>query len=263
MDAAIETGDPAKALDLSTIRFQLMQFPLNSPIYTPGGVKIPDSDLSLMDWLLWQRERADSVVRRYESPDEYAFFPAALRKPVLAPINYPQVLHVPPTKDAINISPTLKRRYIAEILPAICRHDRAPRGEAEENYGSSATADVAVLQALSRRVHYGAFVAEAKFRKDPETYVRLIKAGDRDGIAREITDAAQEQKVLQRLRRKAQTYGQDLDGEGAGGSLGASSSGFKIDVDAVVNMYKNIVIPLTKELEVDYLMSRLKGTQWE
>lgn len=32
------------------------------------------------------------------------------------------------------------------------------------NYGSSAMYDVFCLQALSRRIHFGKFVAEAKFR---------------------------------------------------------------------------------------------------
>jgi hypothetical protein len=35
------------------------------------------------------------------------------------------------------------------------------------NYGSAATLDVLVLQALSSRIHYGKFVAEAKFRCGP------------------------------------------------------------------------------------------------
>lgn len=34
-------------------------------------------------------------------------------------------------------------------------------------------------------------------------------------------------------------------------------------VDAVVAMYKDHVIPLTKVVEVDYLMQRLKGSEWE
>ena len=37
----------------------------------------------------------------------------------------------------------------------------------------------------------------------------------------------------------------------------------KINVDAVVKMYEEVVIPLTKVVEVEYLMQRLKGTQWE
>lgn len=38
-----------------------------------------------------------------------------------------------------------------------------PGGD-DGNYGSAATLDVLVLQALSTRIHYGKFVAEAKFR---------------------------------------------------------------------------------------------------
>lgn len=34
----------------------------------------------------------------------------------------------------------------------------------DNNYGSASMLDVAVLQALSKRIHYGMFVAEAKFR---------------------------------------------------------------------------------------------------
>lgn len=37
----------------------------------------------------------------------------------------------------------------------------------------------------------------------------------------------------------------------------------KKKVDAVVAMYKDHVIPLTKVVEVDYLMQRLKGSEWE
>ena len=37
----------------------------------------------------------------------------------------------------------------------------------------------------------------------------------------------------------------------------------KINVDAVVDMYASVVIPLTKIVEVEYLMQRLKGTEWE
>ena len=37
----------------------------------------------------------------------------------------------------------------------------------------------------------------------------------------------------------------------------------KVDVEAVVEMYRDVVIPLTKVVEVEYLMVRLKGTEWE
>ena len=70
-----------------------------------------------------------------------------------------------------------------------------------------------------------------------------------EGIGAAITNEAVEKKVLERLRLKARTYGTDP-------STGAEGPG-KINVDAVVSMYSDFVIPLTKEVEVEYLMQRL------
>jgi chorismate mutase len=105
------------------------------------------------------------------------------------------------------------------------------------------------LQALSRRIHFGKFVAEAKFQAEPERFTKLIQAEDREGIGAAITNVAVEKKVLERLRLKARTYGTDP-------SIGAEGPG-KINVDAVVSMYSDFVIPLTKDVEVEYLMQRL------
>jgi len=238
-----------------TITFYLIervQFPLNATIYKADGVRIPGSHLSLLDWTLSEQEKLQSLVRRYQSPDEYPFFPDALQEPILPPLNYPKVLH----DNDVNVNRKLKDSYTSEILPAACTYvGREDRGEAPENYGSAATADVNLLQALSRRIHFGKFVAESKFRKETERFVQMIKSEDRKGIDEAITDSKVEQKVLERLRLKAKTYGTDP-------SVTAEDQG-KINVEAVVAMYKDHVIPMTKEVEVEYLMQRLKGTQWE
>jgi chorismate mutase len=204
--------------------------------------------------MLSEQERLQSLVRRYESPDEYPFFPAVLQKPMLQPLKYPQILH----PNNVNINNKLKQNYIEHILPVACvQYGREERGEAQENYGSAATSDVLCLQALSRRIHFGKFVAESKFQKETERFVKLIKSNDRTGIDEAITDAAVEKKVLERLRLKAKTYGTDPS------TAHEATSLVKIDADAVVAMYKDYVIPLTKEVEVDYLMQRLTGTKWE
>jgi len=240
-----------------TITFHLIervQFPLNQTVYIPGGVKIPNSQLSLLDWMLSEQERLQSLVRRYESPDEYPFFPEVLQKPILRPLKYPQILH----PNDVCVNDELKKSYTEHILPAACaQYGRAERGEAQENYGSAATYDVLCLQALSRRIHFGKFVAESKFQKETERFVALIKAEDRKGIDVAITNAEVEKKVLERLRLKANTYGTDPSVESG------KTNVVKIDADAVVAMYKDYVIPLTKEVEVEYLMQRLKGTKWE
>ncbi|KAL2039852.1 hypothetical protein N7G274_007253 [Stereocaulon virgatum] len=266
MDTAIDLSDASKALDLANIRFQLVrledtitfhliervQFPLNPTIYVPGGVQIPGSDLSLFDWMLREQERLQSLVRRYESPDEYAFFPDAIQKPILQPLDYPKILHA----NDINVNQEIKRKYIEVILPRVCREfGREDRGEKQENYGSAATCDVACLQALSRRIHFGKFVAESKFQQETDRFVKLIRDEDCEGIDAAITNAKVEKKVLERLRLKARTYGTDP-------SIAAEGEG-KINVDAVVAMYEETVIPLTKVVEVEYLMQRLKGTEWE
>lgn len=260
-------SDASRLLDLNHIRFQLIrledtvlyhiiervQFPYNGTIYKPGAIPIPGSDLSFSDWVLREQEALQSKIRRYQSPDEYPFFPDAMQPLILPDLHYPRILW----QNDVNVNPELKRRYIDTILPDACaKLDREERPEAQENYGSAATADVMCLQSLSRRIHFGKFVAESKFLKDPETFVKLIKGGDRDGIDAAITNAEVEKKVLERLRLKAQMYGRDPSfSEDAGVS--------KVNVDAVVAMYKDHVIPLTKLVEVDYLMQRLKGSQWE
>lgn len=213
-----------------TITFHLIervQFALHRPIYVPGGVHIPNSDLSLFDWMLREQERLQSLIRRYQSPDEYPFFPDALQEPILKPLHYPKILH----PNNVNCNAKLKDSYIEHILPAACAHsEREDRGEQQENYGSAATCDVLCLQALSRRIHFGKFVAEAKFQKEPERFVKLIKAEDRKGIDEAITDAKVEKKVLERLRLKAKTYGTDPEAGADGES--------KVNADAVVAMYK-------------------------
>ena len=213
-----------------TITFHLIervQFPLNRTIYIPGALQLPQQGLSFLDWMLQGQEKLHSKVRRYQSPDEYPFFPNVLETPILKPLNYPHILH----PNDVNVNEKLKRSYIKHILPAACaRFPREDRGEGQENYGSAGTCDVSCLQALSRRIHFGKFVAEAKFQKEPERFTKLIQAEDREGIAAAITDERVEKKVLERLRLKAKTYGTDP-------SDGAEGHG-KINVDAVVAMYK-------------------------
>ncbi|KAK5085676.1 chorismate mutase aro7 [Lithohypha guttulata] len=275
MDTALDLSNPEGALDLDNIRFQLIrledtitfhliervQFPLNAAIYDPDKLPIPSynlalpPNLSLADYMLSETERLHSLVRRYDAPDEHPFFPQVLQRPIMQPIKYPTILH----PNNVNVNSTIKDKYITEILPEACRDfGRTDRGETKENYGSAACCDIACLQALSRRIHFGKFVAESKFRKETERFVKLIKAVDRQGIDEAITNAAVEKKVLERLRLKAKTYGTDP-------SLSAAVNDRKekINIEAVVKMYAQVVIPLTKVVEVEYLIQRLKGTEWE
>ena len=104
-----------------TITFHLIervQFPLNKAIYQPGGVQIgqDDESLSFVDWYLREQEKLQSLIRRYESPDEYPFFPDALQKPLLKPVKYPKILH----PNDVNVNDKLKEAYVESVLQSIC-----------------------------------------------------------------------------------------------------------------------------------------------
>ncbi len=64
-----------------------------------------------------------------------------------------------------------------------------------------------ILQAISRRIHFGKFIAEAKFAENPEKYIEMIKAMNVEGIMASLTVKEVEQKVLARVTLKASTYG--------------------------------------------------------
>ncbi|KAK6511167.1 chorismate mutase aro7 [Arthrobotrys musiformis] len=274
MDSTIDLLDPSKALDLNYIRYQLIrledtiifnlieraQFPLNPTIYTPTpSLALPDFKGSFMEWMLYQQESVYARVRRYQAPDEYPFFPEVKDvEPILKPLAYPKLLH----PNDVNINPKIKEVYVNSILPAICTRNTdgkgGDRGEQMENYGSTAVADVAVLQALSRRIHFGKFVAEAKFLDDTEGFTKLIKERDSEEIGNRITKKKVEEEVLRRLAYKAKIYGRDPTLKPGEGGLDDDVGVKKIDVEAVVRMYRDFVIPLTKDVEVDYLLQRLE-----
>ena len=98
-----------------------------------------------------------------------------------------------PWAKSINLNSQIMDLYLHELMPGITEP-----GD-DNNYGSAAMQDVLCLQALSKRIHYGKFVAEAKFRADPEQYQQLIRDKDQDAIMRTLTNQDVENKVCQML----------------------------------------------------------------
>ncbi|KAJ3302310.1 chorismate mutase aro7 [Kappamyces sp. JEL0829] len=227
------------------------QFAHNPEVYQKNGVQgLPDDMASFLHFYLHEMECVHAKVRRYTSPDEYPFT-KNLPEPVLPPLEYPKILH----PNNVIVNDEILRVYVSDIVPAMCKIG------SDGNYGSSATKDMDILQSLSRRIHFGKFVAEAKFN-DPalhDRYVELIKARDREGIMTLLTNKAVEQKLLRRLRRKALIYGQEIDdsGENLDGDGGKYVVTPRIQTTMIASIYEQFVIPLTKEVEVEYLLQRL------
>lgn len=91
-------------------------------------------------------------------------------------------------------------------------------------------------------------------RAKPEEYTELIKAQDSAGLMDLLTDVKVEQMVVERVRLKAATFGQDINPAAAPSS---SQQNCKIQPDVLADMYDKMVMPLTKDVQVAYLLRRL------
>ncbi|KAF5192630.1 Chorismate mutase [Thalictrum thalictroides] len=230
-----------------TIVFTLIErakFPFNSPTYDDDPSSSCVLSGSLVQFIVKETEILHAKVGRYTSPEEHPFFPDDLPPPLTPPHNYPQVLY--PAAASVNINDTIWKMYFDKLLPLF-----AADGD-DGNYGSTAECDLKCLQALSRRIHYGKFVAEVKFRDAPEDYGPAIRAQDRDALMKLLTFESVEEMVKSRVEKKAMTFGQEVtlnDKE--------EKVKYKVDPAIVSRLYGEWVMPLTKFVQVEYLLRRL------
>jgi chorismate mutase len=237
-----------------TIIFGLIersQFAHNQKIYmkgSGGGVDIlqKSSDSnghSFMECFLLETEKLHAMHSRYQCPDEHPFFPGMLPQPVLPGVAWPQVL----APNSVNANSRIMGLYVNRVVPQICRGGVSTE---DEQYGSTAQNDISLLQAISRRVHFGKYVAEAKFQSETEKFTRLIEERNTDGMMEALTYKAVEERLLRRIRQKAQTFGSEVQEEGP------VDKELKVDPEVIVEVYRDFIIPLTKDVEVEYLLQR-------
>ena len=223
-----------------TIIFSLIeraQFGKNKIIYKKKGILITGDDSAFMLYLLKGTEKLHALVRRYTAPDEHPFT-KDLPKPILTPMDY----NWPIKKTNININDKILNIYIDKIIPLICEKDD------DGNYGSSSVNDINALQALSKRIHYGKYVAESKYLEDKKGYNKLILEKNKKKIMEKLTNKVIEENILKRVELKASTYGQELN---------ASNPIYKIQPDIIKKIYRDYIIPFTKEVELLYLLQRI------
>lgn len=266
--------DASAALDLNNIRRCLMrmedsiifsliersQYKTNQGVYQADYPKLGEfkrhqlrstgSNACLGDWYLYQTECLHSQVRRYFHPTEFPFF-EPLPEPTLgassAEGKREQILAEVPL--AAKVNSRLLDIYRNKMVPALCE-----AGD-DGNYGSTAVQDVHCLQTMATRIYYGLFVAESKFRTERDRAEKLIRDKDREGLMAFITKPEVEHRNIQRVILKAKTFSQDINS----GDASASPATYKIDPDYVGAMFRDFIMPLTKDVEVEYLLTRLDG----
>ncbi|CAA2987106.1 chorismate mutase 2 isoform X1 [Olea europaea var. sylvestris] len=226
-----------------TIIFSLIErakYPINSPLYD----KRPGLSGSLFEFFVKESEAVQAKAGRYSSAEENAFFPDNLPPPLLPLRDNEQVLH--PRGASININEQISNMYHKQLLPLITSN-----GD-DRNYAITAGRDLDCLQALSRRIHLGKFVAEIKFRESPENYTRAIRAQDKDALMKLLTFTSVEEMIKNRVEKKAMVFGQEVDLK-ENDNVGK----YKVNPSVVSRLYGEWVIPLTKFVEVEYLLCRL------
>lgn len=250
---------PESVLDLANIRSALIrmedtilydlieraQFTQMPSVYKPGV--FPHLEGTFLDWILRETESTHAKLRRYDAADENAFFPVPTER-ILPALKLEQVLA--PYQKEVNVNDRIKQYYIENIVPGLS----SDPSDEEQNFGSCSLSDVWALQAISRRIHFGKFVAESKFRSERELFTKLITEKDIKGIEAAITKPEVELQILERIRHKADTYGADPQTILRWSEKGSG----KVDPEVIVSIYRDLIIPLTKDVEVDYLLRRLE-----
>lgn len=72
-----------------------------------------------------------------------------------------------------------------------------------------------------------------------------------------LTSEIQEETVKRRVEEKAKVFGQDVTVDNIISRNESSRPEYKVDPNVVYYLYGNWVIPLTKLVEVEYLLHRL------
>lgn len=216
------------------------QFAANAGAYAPGASGFTPSELpSLFDLRLRMQEDLDTRFGRYRIPEERPFH-RDLAPPRRLPPQTETGLVIDDLEQ-VNVAPLICQAYL-DLLPRLCLDSD------DGQWGSSVEHDVICLQALGRRIHFGAlYVGESKFREDPVKFGALVAAHDDAGLMAAITRVEVEERVLTRVRAKVEAIQ----------SVSDPALRRLVDPQAVVDFFRTAIIPLTKDGEIRYLYQRV------
>ncbi|KAG8047640.1 hypothetical protein GUJ93_ZPchr0008g12066 [Zizania palustris] len=238
-----------------TIVFSIIErakYPLNLPAYeVPAYFAGSRHDASFAELFVRDSEAVQTKAGRYQNQEEIPFFP--FRVPFILSPSYNFTSDLYPAAAFVNLNDEIWSIYFNQFLSLLAKN-----GD-DGNYAATAASDFLCLQALSKRINYGRYVAEVKFRGDPQNYTTLIRNKDKDALMKLLTSESQEDVVKRRVQKKAMVFGQNVTSNGPveTGDSNSSQASFKVDPSLVYKLYDQWVIPLTKQVEVEYLLHRL------
>lgn len=221
-----------------SIIFKLLnraQYRQNRPAYEKGASGFPEQ--SLFEARLRRQEELDAEFGKFTVPEERPFtinLPEPKRRGALREVIYLSDF------DSVNLTGMIRPAYL-ELVQDMCRE-----GD-DGHYGSSVEHDVEALRAISERIHFGAvYVAECKFQMEPDTYSLLIQDCDTAKLVEKLSRSEVEQAILRRVAWKMQQF-----------QNGANQKvRHVVDPEIIIAFYRDHIIPLTKNGELQYLYHR-------
>lgn len=190
------------------------------------------------DSLLRDTEIAQAKAGRYMCPEETPFT-SNTRYSEYSPdksMDYRLDYYLSRKHIPIDYNESLRKYYFTNLLCQI-----SEKGS-DENPGSSVVSDIALLQAVSRRIHLGKVVAESKLRRNIPFSIQS-RLGDAE-ILHQITDNMREQVVLERVYQKASQYLAIFRN---------THQSHQLQPETIRVFFQDFIIPTTKQIQVDYL----------
>ncbi len=218
------------------------QFRVNNSVYLPGQSGFRGSEgASLFDLRLRFQEEMDARFGRFHVAEERPFnadLPESQRT-----VTLPPTCLVIDTLERVNMTGAIKKAYL-QMVPRFC-----PAGD-DGQYGSSVEHDVFALQAISRRIHFGAFyVAESKYAANPSSYDACVASGNTGELMKMLTRKEVENQILARVGEKAERAQAHVN----------TRVRTRIDPKIVMDLYRDFIIPITKQGEIRYLLQRAQS----
>jgi len=195
------------------------------------------NDDSLFNRMLIGTELVHAKLGRYACPEEHPFTEIVVgdtftNKIVLT--NYKIGNYLDKRHSSINLNKTVLEEYFKTVLPKITEE-----GE-DENLGSAVTADINLLQAISRRIHLGKLVAQAKYNSEKDWYRQPRSQIE---IYDKLTNQRVEDAILERLGKKLKNFTCDTS---------SSLLQLNFDIDVLKYIYRDFIIPTTKQVQISY-----------
>ncbi|KAI9079235.1 hypothetical protein K1719_038840 [Acacia pycnantha] len=191
--------------------------------------------------LVSKLEHLQAAFGGFSVPEEVPFFPQELPeewRSATDPAAMPEPenpLVLDPVATAPNFISKLWSLYVLGILAHmnLKQHN-------DGRQGSALTCDASCIQAISKRVHWGKFLAEAKFQSRPDEFKQAVEAQSLEKLnsclmCQEHRDGA--------VKRYVQMANATADKQ----------------VALAANVYIGLVLPFTEVRERDYIVAKLSG----